>query len=119
MCATKAKKSRFASESPSFKEFIIERNLPETLKLFSAACNVEATLEGDAKRKKALTFIFSWIIKDDKVITREVCCEPHLKISKSDNTGDTEFYFNRIYFHLEIPGFADDKILVGHIGGHL
>jgi hypothetical protein len=107
-----------------FKDFIIERNLPETLKNFSAACNVDATLEGNLERKQDFEFTFTWEKIDEKTgnkttISCDVCCEPHLKISRSDNVGNTEFYFNRIYFHLGIEGFADAKILVGHIGRHL
>jgi hypothetical protein len=89
----------------------------ETLKAFSIGCNLdqEASNEGDAKRKKDLTFDFP--TNENKL--EAVCCEPHLKLCKSDNDGDSEFYFHRIYFHEGKGNIAEGRILVGHIGEHL
>jgi hypothetical protein len=76
----------------------------ETLKAFSIGCNLdkEASNEGGQnsekerkRRKKALTF--SFLTKENKL--EDIYCEPHLKLCKSDNVGDNEFYFHRIYFH--------------------
>lgn len=89
----------------------------ETLKAFSIGCNLdqEASNEGDAKRKKDLTFGF----ENDEKELENVCCEPHLKLCESDTSGDSEFYFHRIYFHEGKENIADGKILIGHIGKHL
>jgi hypothetical protein len=89
----------------------------ETLKAFSIGCNLdqEASTEGDTKRKKDLTFDF--LNGENK--SESVCCEPHLKLCKSDNDGDGEFYFHRIYFHEGKKGIAEGRILIGHVGEHL
>ena len=102
-------------------EFIKYKNEPyqriETLKSFSIGCNLdqEASTEGDAKRKKDL--IFEFLTDENK--SESICCEPHLKLCKSDNNGDSEFYFHRIYFYEGKENIADGKILIGHIGEHL
>ena len=51
--------------------------------------------------------------------SEKICCEPHLKLSKSDNTGDNTYYFNRIYFHEGRNNISESRILIGHIGEHL
>lgn len=76
----------------------------------------DATLEGDAKRKDDLTFSFS-TPNGQKC---SVCCEPHMKLCRSDQyPGDGEYYFHRIYFHEGQKNVCDGKIVVGHIGKHL
>jgi hypothetical protein len=89
----------------------------ETLKTFSIACKLdqEASNQGDSKYKKYLTFDF--LTTDNK--SEAICCEPHLKLRKSDNDGDSEFYFHRIYFHEGKENIAEGRILIGHIGEHL
>lgn len=76
----------------------------------------DATLEGDAERKKDLTFTFT----EEKGSTHSLCCEPHMKLCRSDRyPGDSEYYFHRIYFHEGAKNVCDGKIVVGHIGNHL
>lgn len=70
----------------------------------------EASPEGDVGRKSAFTF---------EVDNFKVCCEPHIKLCKSDNPGDSKYHFNRIYFHEGIKDIRNGKIIVGHIGKHL
>lgn len=86
----------------------------DILKEFSAECGYEVTPQGNAKDKPNMTFRFNNVEGKNE----EICCEPHMKLSKSDNDGDT-FYFNRIYFHEGNEKTEKGKILVGHIGKHL
>ncbi|MCZ7357681.1 MAG: hypothetical protein O8C66_01480 [Candidatus Methanoperedens sp.] len=104
-----------AQLNDKFKSYRNKYDLVETLRRFSSECNVDASLEGNADKKPALTFVFT----DDNSNPVQVCCEPHLKLSKSDSTGDTHFYYNRIYFHEGKPNIDKGKILVAHIGNHL
>lgn len=73
-----------------------------------------ASLEGDAGRKKAFTFLFRNLESE----MEEVCCESHLKLCFSDNSNA---YSNerRIYFHEGKYNIEEGKVLVGHIGRHL
>jgi hypothetical protein len=91
----------------------------QTLKHFSIAANLdeEASLAGNASRKKALTFDFV----NDKNLKENVCCEPHLKLCYSDNyPGDSSYSTDRrIYFHEGKSNIQNGKILIGHIGDHL
>jgi hypothetical protein len=93
------------------------RNRQETLTHFSINCNLatHASLEGNAARKSKFTYDF-FSSKGEK---RTICCEPHLKLSHNERSGDTEFYFHRIYFHEGVSDFEENKILIGHIGKHL
>lgn len=84
------------------------------LKMFSTKLGLETTNEGKASRKSDFEFSF---IDDDKE-TLKICCEPHIKMEKSKNAGDTKWYPNRLHFHARHPSFGE-KVLVGHIGGHL
>jgi hypothetical protein len=90
----------------------------KTLKKFSSLCSFDepASNEGNIQRKKELSFSFL-----NSVSNREemIYCEPHLKLSQSDNSGNSEFYFHRIYFHEGKPEIENGKILIGHIGKHL
>lgn len=101
---------RFKDYNPS------EANLRAILHQFSADCGVDATLEGNCKRKKDFTFDFT---DPESNQTYSVCCEPHLKLTNSDLPGDTKFYYNRIYFHQGLTSIQGGRILVGHIGKHL
>jgi hypothetical protein len=97
----------------------LKLNRAQTLKHFSVAAKLEeeATLEGDAARKKDLTFYFV----NDENTQEKVCCEPHLKLCYSDNYPGDSSYSNdrRIYFHEGKPNIQNGKILIGHIGKHL
>jgi len=99
-----------------FSSYPVQSSLNDVLRMFSRECNVDATLEGDIRRKPELTFDFA-DANSNKVFS--VYCEPHLKLSKSSLLGDTHHYFNRIYFHLALPDVNNGRILVGHIGAHL
>ncbi len=93
-------------------------NRVETLKRFSVRCSLDedASTEGDAKRKKDFTFAFE--NKEGQI--ENICCEPHLKLCRSDAyPGDTQYYYHRIYFYEGKASIANGKILIGHIGNHL
>lgn len=94
----------------------IQSDLRKTLHVFSGTCGVDATLQGDARKKSKLTFDF---VDEDLGIRESVCCEPHLKLKRTNLPGDSTFYSNRIYFNEGIPHIMDGKILVAHIGKHL
>lgn len=83
------------------------------LKMFSTKLGLETTNEGDVSRKKYFTFNFK-----NKTEENKICCEPHIKMCTSKVLGDTKHYVNRIHFHSNHEDF-ENKILVGHIGGHL
>jgi hypothetical protein len=87
----------------------------KTLKSFSSECGIETTNEGDKNRKSNFTFKFPLNNRNEV----SVCCEPHMKISRSDNSSDNHFYHNRLYFHFPKSDVCNGKILVGHIGSHL
>jgi len=93
------------------------RHRTQVLTHFSGNCSLDAiaSLEGKASRKLDFTFEF----KDDKDKQQKVCCEPHIKLCKSDLAGDNTYYKYRIYFHEGIEDIDNNKILVGHIGEHL
>lgn len=90
-------------------------NRIETLKRFSSACDVDASPQGNVKDKPKMTYEFI----NDSNSKEPICCEPHLKLGKSDDKGDSHYYFNRIYFHEGKENIANGKILIGHIGGHI
>lgn len=93
----------------------IPNNIPETLERFKARSGFETSNEGNSRRKDDLSFSFV----NQKGLPELVYCEPHLKISRSDQPGDHFFYQNRIYFSPGKENIEGGKILVGHIGGHL
>lgn len=99
----------------TFYTYYDPQDIPSSLRAFSTACGVETTLEGNKNRKEDFTFTFIDI--DGNSV--EVCCEPHMKLSQSDQSGDSHYYFNRIYFHGGKKEVENGKLLVGHIGGHL
>jgi hypothetical protein len=74
--------------------------------------DLDASIEGDVNRKKALTFYFINKNKQDVL----VYCELHLKLLYDDNRKVKQ---NRIYFHEGIDDVEEGKILIGHIGKHL
>lgn len=98
-----------------FHKYANPSNRIETLKNFSSACDLDASPQGHAKDKPKMTFEF---INDDNM-TESVCCEPHLKLGQSDESGDSHYYFNRIYFHEGKKNIAKGRILMGHIGKHI
>jgi len=99
----------------NFKSYPIKSNLRETLNLFSSSCKVSVTLEGNISHKPAFTFSF-YDSEDSEV---KVCCEPHMKLRRSHDSGDSKFHYNRIHFHHGISSIQGGKILVGYIGKHL
>lgn len=78
-----------------------------------------ATLEGKSSRKEDFTFDFPLNSKENSF--EKVCCEPHIKLCKSNlGSGDNSYHTDkRIYFHEGKSHIQDGKILVGHIGKHL
>ncbi len=82
----------------------------DALVKFSSETGIETSPQGNAKQKQDMTFEFSG---------KDICCEPHMKLSKSDTKGDTIFYFNRVYFHEGSENIHNGKILIGHIGKHI
>lgn len=96
-------------------------NLLEILKSFSSDSSIKTTLEGNINRKENLSFVFDYKDSKSKKICKEkICCESHMKLGKSDNySGDSRYYYNRIYFHPGKPHLHQGKVLVCHIGKHL
>ena len=90
------------------------KNRNDALVILSDLGNFDekASTEGNAKRKDDFTFSV------DKG-NGEICCEPHIKLSKSDIDGDSQYYYHRIYFHEGDKSLFDGRIIVGHIGKHL
>lgn len=97
------------------KDHLDFRDIPGSLKRFSSISGFETTNEGDLSRKQMLTFRFTGRSGREN----DIYCEPHIKISKSSQSGDNTFYFYRIYFHFGKEDIADGRILIGHIGEHL
>ena len=93
------------------------RNRQQVLEHFSGNCHLDetASLEGHAERKPKFTYNFT--NKEGK--QQSVCCEPHLKLCKSDASGDNTYYQHRIYFHEGFENICSNKILIGHIGKHI
>jgi hypothetical protein len=93
-----------------------KENLDKVLEIFSAQEQIAATLEGDAKEaKKRLTFSFESM--NGEIV--DIICEPHTKLEGLRKKGDSQYRFDRIYFHPGRPDIHDGKILVAHIGKHL
>lgn len=93
------------------------RHRQQVLTHFSGNCNLDTTasLEGNADKKPLFTYEFV----DSEGNNQSVCCEPHIKLCTSDTPGDNTYYQNRIYFHEGFENIEENKILIGHIGGHL
>lgn len=100
-----------------FKDVLIKNSydVRKSLIELSTSIGYETTIEGDADRKPAFTFEF---LKDDKTKI-DVCCEPHIKLSRSSKEGDTTYYYNRLYFHVGKDEIKQKCILIGSIGKHL
>jgi hypothetical protein len=98
-----------------FHKYYDPSNRIDSLKRFSSACDIDASPQGNAKDKPKMTFEFI----NDSNVKESVCCEPHLKLEKSDDVGDNHYYFNRIYFHEGKENIANGRILIAHIGGHI
>jgi hypothetical protein len=98
-----------------FKNYLNVGDVSGSLRVFSSASGFETSNEGNAERKP--TFTFEFRSGDGRV--ENICCEPHIKMSKSDRPGDNTFHFYRIYFHFGKPDIAEGRILVGHVGEHL
>lgn len=96
-----------------FRKYLLNRQnyqRIEVLKTFGSENSVEVTGQGNANQKVDMTFEFD---------NQDICCEPHIKISKSDVIGDNTYYHNRIYFYEGKDDIQNGKILVGHIGKHI
>ncbi|QOS92057.1 hypothetical protein [Peribacillus sp. JNUCC41] len=88
----------------------------ENLKVLKAEGELSCSLEGNAESaRKRLTFQF----KNNLDIDEEVVCEPHTKLEGTNQPGDTEYRYDRIYFHGGKENIANGKTLIAHIGGHL
>jgi hypothetical protein len=98
-----------------FRRYLNTGDVPGSLKAFSSVSGFETTNEGELSRKPSFTFDFTSSTGN----VESVCCEPHIKISRSDSAGDNTFYFYRIYFHFGKASISEGRILVGHIGAHL
>lgn len=97
-------------------------NANDVLEEFSGKYGLDesGSLERNPSKKSKLSFDFL----DKKNNTKEICCEPHLKISQPDSNYQGEnvnysTFHPRIYFHFGSPDIEDGKILVGSIGEHL
>lgn len=97
----------------------------DILRDFSGQCNLDepASLEGNIKKKKSMTFKFkvkSKIENQEKIL--EISCEPHLKISQQDanykGSIDYKKFHPRIYFAFDVKEFKN-HIFIGSIGPHL
>lgn len=97
------KNRSFNNESKKYETLTIECNLQSP-----------AASKDNNDAKESLTFDF----KDDKGDIKEITCYPHLRLSRSDNPNDSQFYFHRIYFHEGKESIQKNKILIGHIGLH-
>ncbi len=74
-----------------------------------------ASIEGNIKRKKDLTFPFFNQEGDIELIY----CELHLKLMYDDSGKKLLGKENRIYFHEGKSNIQNGRILIGHIGKHL
>lgn len=90
----------------------------EVMSKFTASTTMQATLESNAvdARKRRDKFCFSANNVDYEI---EVPCDPHFKLSRSNNTGDSKHYHNRVYFGLITHEHHPEKIYIKHAGQHL
>jgi len=98
-----------------FKSCLNINNIPDSLRRFTSISGIETSNEGNAARRDDLSFSF----RNKDNVMELVYCEPHMRLSQSDRSGDNTYRYNRIYFHPGKDHIAEGKILVGHIGGHL
>ncbi|MDI9342437.1 MAG: hypothetical protein QM534_17835 [Sediminibacterium sp.] len=85
-------------------------------KTFTSDCKLEedAASKDNNSSKDRLTFEF----ENKNGLKEKVTCFPHLRLCKSDISGDNTYYKNRIYFHEGLDSISDKNILIGHIGEH-
>ncbi|TCJ17489.1 hypothetical protein EPD60_04675 [Flaviaesturariibacter flavus] len=95
---------RFENESIKYQTLTSECNLEEP-----------AASKDKNSAKRQLTFTF----QNNRGENIDVTCYPHLRLSQSDNLGDSKHYQYRIYFHEGLQEISEHKILIGHIGVHL
>ena len=90
-------------------------NRIDTMKRFNSESNFDrnASIEGDIRRKKDLSFDFI----NSKKLYENIYCELHLKLIYDDFGTYSED--RRIYFQEGKSTIFEGKILVGHIGEHL
>lgn len=94
----------------------ISRGLKDVVLNFQTKSRVKCTLEGAREETKdRLTFIFR--DKNNKEIG--LLCEPHTKLEKTGQAGDTEYRYDRIYFHQGDDRIDTEKVLIAYIGKHL
>jgi hypothetical protein len=91
-------------------------NESEKYKAFTSECNLEekAASKDSNSAKEKLKYKFKK--KNDEIV--EIICYPHLRICRSDISGDNKYYQHRIYFHEGFDGVENGCILIGHIGKH-
>ena len=100
----------------NFKSYYDSSNVQNSVQRFASSIKFEVSLEGNAARKRNLTFT----TLDNRSQNVEICCDPHIKLSESDiHPADSEYYFYRIYFHGGKSNIANGKVFIGHIGNHL
>jgi len=99
---------------PFYEQNKNKSNINDLLRQFSVGHDHDehASLQGNHEKKDMLTFTFN---------TQEICCEPHLKISKSDRypQDPKDDYAVRIYFHFGLMNVENGRILIGSIGPHV
>lgn len=106
--------SALISLADHMPECLKQPNTTECMRAFTAMSGYETSMEGDLSRRKALTFKFK-----GKEGDLEILCEPHMKLHRSARSGDTEYYYHRIYFSTAGRPPFEGKTLIGHIGEHL
>ncbi|PGK38697.1 hypothetical protein [Bacillus thuringiensis] len=88
----------------------------ESLRVLQAEGKLNCSLEGNPESaKKRFMFKFKNALDRDEVLL----CEPHTKLEKTNQPGDTEYRYDRIYFHGGKENIANGKTLIAHIGCHL
>jgi len=105
----------------SFPQYHLPTQRKASLKRLSSESGFETTPEGNpsAERKKELSFLFDVPNENGDVVdTKCIYCEPHMKFSRSDASGDSHHYVNRLYFREQHPDFPG-RLLIGHIGEHI
>jgi len=83
---------------------------------FSIECQLEEYAAPKDKKVSKEVLTFDFIDSTNQSIS--ITCYPHLRLCRSDKSGDTNYYQNRIYFHEGIPTISKGNILIGHIGKH-
>lgn len=84
---------------------------------FTSECNLEA--DAAPKDNNSVKNILTFKFLEDKGSELDVTCYPHIRLCKSDRSGDSTYYQHRIYFHEGIDTVKKKNILIAHIGEHL